>query len=289
MELTNLALIGMLASGAFAGLLGALVGVGGGLVIVPTLFLIFGVDMKVAVACSLVGTVASSTTAGSVYVGKGLANMRLGMFLEIATTLGAIAGGLTALALAPHILSGLFGALLLVTSLLMFRAQDQSLKIKPEVVSDGADQVVEGKEDQGGFSGAYYDVYHRNLVPYQVKNLTMGSVVSFFAGGLSGMLGIGGGFIKVPAMTLGMGVPMKVASATSNFMIGVTAVASLFIYLANGFVHPLIASVIALGVVVGALFGTTVSQRISPTLLRRIFGVLMIFVSVQMLLKAGGG
>lgn len=276
--------LALVTSGALAGLLGALVGIGGGLIVVPVLVLGFGLDIKIAIASSLIVVVASSTASGSVYVGKGLTNLRLGMLLEVATTIGGITGGLIAVYISPSTISGMFAVLMVVTCFLILRTKD-SVK-KPEETAGNS--VKSGREGAGKLSGSYFDPYLKSVVQYEVTNVPLGSFISFFAGILSGLLGVGGGFIKVPAMALGMKVPMKVAAATSNFMIGVTAVSSLFVYFASGFVQPIIAAPVALGVVGGALYGTSVAQKISPKLLRKIFAVILILVAVQMFLKAVG-
>jgi uncharacterized membrane protein YfcA len=278
-------IVGLVGAGILAGLFGALLGVGGGLIVVPVLTLGFGVDIKIAIASSLVAVVASSTAAGSIYVGKGLANMRLGMLLEVATTLGGISGGLIGVYLSSTFISGLFSVLLVFTGFLILRTKDTVKKPNGDPIEAAA---VEGHEDIGKLSGSYYDQYLKSLIPYQVVNTFFGSVISFFAGILSGLLGVGGGFIKVPAMTLVMNVPMKVSAATSNLMIGVTAISSLFVYFAKGLVHPMLAAPVAIGVVCGALYGTTIAQKVSPNVLRKIFAGVIFLVAVQMFIKATG-
>jgi uncharacterized membrane protein YfcA len=277
--------------GVFAGVLGAIVGIGGGIVLIPALVLAFGIDIKIAVATSLVAVVATSTAAGSVYVGKGLSNMRLGMTLEIATTLGGISGGILAMLVSPQLLSGLFAAMMLLTAYLTLRSKEQ---VKPAhaptqtIAGQELHRSLEGHEEIGRIAGSYYDPFHQSLVHYEATRLPFGAAISFIAGILSGMLGVGGGFIKVPAMNLGMKVPLKVAAATSNFMIGVTAISSLFVYFARGYVHPLVAAPVAVGIVFGALAGTSLSHRTSHQMLKRILGIVLIVVSVEMFLKAIG-
>lgn len=244
----------LISVGLIAGTLGSLLGIGGGMIVVPALVLLFGIDIKVAVATSLIAVITSSNSAGSVYVGNGTANMKLGMFLEIATTLGAITGGLVALQVSSTVVSALFSLLTMISAVLI---------IKPQKF----DEVT----DSASFTGH---------IP--------GSVISYIAGIFSGMLGVGGGFLKVPAMTRFMKVPIKTAVATSNFMIGVTAVTSLFVYLTNGFVVPQLAAPVVIGTTVGALAGTQIAKKISVSLLKKIFAVLLILVSLQMLLKAFG-
>ncbi len=145
-----------------------------------------------------------------------------------------------------------------------------------------------GWEEPGRLAGAYYDEHRGALVPYQARRLGIGAAVSLLAGVISGLLGVGGGFVKVPAMTEGMKVPIKVAAATSNFMIGVTAIASLFVYFSRGYVHPFAAAPVAVGVVLGATGGAATSSKVSPRTLRWILVAVLIVVAVQMALKAAG-
>jgi hypothetical protein len=279
---STLLLLGLV--GVAAGWLGALVGIGGGIIIVPALVLGFGVDFQVAVATSLIAVIATSTTAGSVYVGMGLANMRLGMTLEVATTIGGVAGGLAATVLSASLLGGVFSVVMLATSLLMLRGARRP----PERLVEPSEVGALGWEEPGTLAGAYFDHNRGGMVRYRVTRLPVGSMVSFLAGGLSGMLGVGGGFLKVPAMNLGMGVPIKVAAATSNFMIGVTAVASLFIYFARGFVQPLLAAPLALGVVAGSWAGTRTSDKAQPAMLKRVLAAILVLVAIQMALRTIG-
>lgn len=288
MELSLLAITAMSLLGVFAGWLGSIVGIGGGLIIVPVLVLGFGFDIRVAVATSLVAVVATSTAAGSSYVGRGLANMRLGMTLEVATTIGGIMGGLIAVLVSPSLLSGLFAVLMLATALTVVRGGRKPERVDAEASDSEPDAEPIGWEEPGTLAGAYYDEHRGELVRYGANRLALGAAASLVAGTVSGMLGVGGGFMKVPAMTEGMGVPIKVAAATSNFMIGVTAVASLFIYFARGYVEPYAAAPVALGVVGGALIGSATSSKVSPTVLRRLLVAVLVLVSVQMALKALG-
>lgn len=279
---------GLIFTGIFAGILGALMGVGGGIIVVPILVLVFGFDIKIAVVSSLFAVVASSTAAGSVYVGKGLANMRLGMWLEVATTLGGIAGGLVAVFVSSHLITMIFSFLMMIIAFLVFRAKDKPKVVKSEDAESSQAESFTAEEDAHSLSGSYYDVGSRSTIHYQVERSFLGSIISFFAGMLSGLLGVGGGFIKVPAMHLGMNVPIKVATATSNFMIGVTAISSLFVYFMKGMVYPLVAAPVAIGVVGGALYGTTLAQKISPALMKKVFAILLVLVAVQMFLSAMG-
>ncbi len=270
--------------GVFAGGLGAIVGIGGGIVIVPVLVLGFGFDIRIAVATSLVAVVATSTAAGSAYVGSGLSNMRLGMTLEIATTIGGITGGLIAVYISPSALAAVFAVMMVITAVLTARS------VEDHPVEETAHDLARstGWEEPGALAGAYYDTRSSSLVRYQANNLPLGSSVSLLAGTVSGLLGVGGGFLKVPAMSVGMRVPIKVAAATSNFMIGVTAIASLFVYFSRGYVHPYIAAPVAMGVVVGALIGSATAARVHPQVLQRILVAVLVVVAAQMALKAVG-
>jgi uncharacterized membrane protein YfcA len=288
MIITSATALLLVALGVFSGMLGALVGIGGGIIVVPALVLLFGFDIKLAVAASLVTVVATSTTAGSVYVGKGLANMRLGMSLEVATTLGGLSGGLAAALISPSILSGLFAAMMGVTAALLLRKEKEA---KPAAAINDPpvnNEVPSGHEEPGALAGSYFDGERKQVVEYRAVRLWLGGVVSFGAGVVSGLLGVGGGFIKVPAMHLGMRVPIKVAAATSNFMIGVTAISSLFVYLARGYVHPAIAAPVALGTAAGSLYGTRLAKTISAKTLKYLLAAILVVVGVQMLLRAVG-
>jgi uncharacterized membrane protein YfcA len=283
------AVLGLIALGGVAGWLGAVIGIGGGVVIVPALVLGFGFDIRIAVASSLVAVVATSTAAGSAYVGEGLANMRLGMTLEIPTTIGGIAGGLVAVVISPSALSGLFAVMMLVTTALVLRNRSEhGGEADDEPGSEPVHRPVVGYEIPGRLAGAYFDHQRQALVTYEAERLPLGASVSFVAGALSGLLGVGGGFLKVPAMALGMRVPIKVAAATSNFMIGVTAIASLFVYFARGYMHPLIATPLAVGVVAGALTGAHHAARVSPSVLRLILAAVLLLVASQMFLNVFG-
>jgi hypothetical protein len=284
MTLTALATLGLVLLGFGAGALGAMVGVGGGIIVVPTLVLGFHVGIKTAIATSLVAVVATSTAAGSVYVGRGLTHMRLAMTLETFTTLGGIAGGFVAVWVSPSALAAMFGVIMGVTATLLLRTKDPL----PRAAGSGAGPAVLGAEQPGRLAGSYYDALAGQLIEYQAVRLPLGAAVSAAAGVISGLLGVGGGFLKVPAMALGMNVPIKVAAATSNFMIGVTAIASLFIYLERGYVSPLLAAPVALGVSVGALAGTRYAARVSGRILRRVLSVIVIAVGIEMMLRAAG-
>ena len=278
-------LLALAVAGGVAGCLGAVVGIGGGILLVPALVVAFGSDMHVAVATSLVAVVATSTAAGSVYVGSGMTNTRLAMSLEVATTLGGLGGGLLATLVSARALAGLFAAMTTVTMVLMVQKHAD----EPALAKGAGDlPASEGWEERGRLAGGYHDAYAGGVVRYEATRLGLGSAVALVAGAMSGMLGVGGGFLKVPAMTLGMGAPLRVAAATSNFMIGVTAVSSLYVYYARGFVYPLLVAPVALGVIAGSFLGTRLAHSISPLWLRWILAALLGFVALQMSLRALG-
>jgi hypothetical protein len=282
LSLSTLALLAL--AGIGAGWLGAWIGIGGGIVLVPAFVLGFGLDPKVAVATSLLTVIATSTAAGSVYVGRGLSNTRLAIALEIATSAGGVLGGLAALALPAHVLAGIFGGVMAITAVAMLRAST----IHDVGELEPTTQPSEGTEQSGSLAGTYYDEVRGGLVHYQPRRPAVGSAIAMCAGLVSGLLGVGGGFLKVPAMNLGMRVPIKVAIATSNFMIGVTAAASVFVYFGHDLVHPLLVAPVALGVVFGALAASAYSGKAKHGSLKRVIALVLLIVAVQMGLRAFG-
>ncbi len=285
---TDLALL--FAVGLGSGWLGAWIGIGGGIVLVPTLSLFFDVDVKVAIASSLVSVIVTSTATGSVYVHRGLTNPRLAIALEVGTTLGAVAGGLAAVVVAGEALYGVFSVVMGATAVLMFRGASGHVTREIEKVSSPppAGALDATRDERGKLASAYFDRARGGIVHYSVERFSGGFGLSFVAGAISGLLGVGGGFLKVPAMNLVMNVPIKVAGATSNFMIGVTAAASVFVYFGRGFVHPLLVAPVALGVLGGALLGTRTAATAHPALIKRILAIVLIAVAVQMGLRAFG-
>jgi uncharacterized membrane protein YfcA len=279
-ELAWLALLGC-ASGS----LGAVTGIGGGVIIVPVLVVVFGFDFATAVAASLAAVVATSTAAGSAYVAEGLTNMRLAMTLEVATTVGGITGGFLGVFLPERVLSAIFGAAMLATAFLISRGRTEHGH-RPRDEPEPAPVEIPG--DTGPLDARYRDPDSGSKVVYRVRRVPFGMGASYGAGIVSGLLGVGGGFIKVPVMNLVMDVPIKVAAATSNFMIGVTAVSSLLVYLGRGEVHPAIVTPLVLGTTVGAVAGTRLQSRIQSHQIRIALATITLFVSIQMGLRALG-
>lgn len=250
----------MVGGGAAAGLFGSLLGLGGGVLIVPLLTLGFGLPLREAVGVSLVAVIMTSSAAAGVYLERHVANLRLGMSLELFTATGALVGGSIAFILDERVLEFLFAALLLYASLSMFRA--------------GRRSAASSEDD--------------DETDYRVHSMGLGIAGSLGAGLISALLGIGGGIVKVPLMHLGMGVPLRVATATSNLMIGITASASAIIYLLHGGIDPYVAGPTAIGVFVGASVGSRVAHRIDLRYLRVLFVVVLLYTAIQMLLKAIG-
>jgi uncharacterized membrane protein YfcA len=264
--------LALLLGGVVTGTFGALLGLGGGVFLIPYLVLVLGVPMHAAIATSIVAVIATSSAGAAVNLERRTVNMRLGMLLEIATVLGAIGGGITANLLAGSLLRKLFSILLIIVALLMVR-RAQSAKGKEVIRQDGV------------LPGVYHDEASGRDIPYTVHRVPGILGVSFVAGNVSGLLGIGGGIFKVPAMTMIAGIPMKAATATSNFMIGVTAAASAFIYFANGHLNPLTASAAALGVLGGSFLGVHLSRKIHSRVLTWLFAVVMLGMAIQLLLR----
>ena len=271
------AFIIILGVSALIGVLGSMLGVGGGLMIVPFLTLAKGVPVKVAIGASLVGVIATSSAAQAVYVTRGLSHTRLGMTLEVATTLGALAGGITAVLVDARLLQALFVVMLVYATWSMRRAPAGAAAPALTGVLDTAYDDPGGAKVAGGAT-----------VAYGVRHLPLGMVASFFAGNVSGLLGVGGGVIKVPVMTQVMGVPVKAAFATSNFMLGVTAATSAALYFGKGFIEPRTAVPVALGVLVGAQVGPRLAARTRTRTLRLLFQVLLVVMAGQMAWKAAG-
>jgi uncharacterized membrane protein YfcA len=270
----------MLGGGAVAGAFGSLLGLGGGILIVPLLTLGFGLSLPEAVGVSLVSVIMTSSAAAGVYLEKHVANLRLGMTLELFTALGALVGGSIAFVLDERLLSVLFAGLLAYVAFTMARAPSQ--EHGPEISSLDEDVEADDEED----SPAERALDRLSGEGYRVRNLGRGIVGSTGAGVASALFGIGGGIIKVPLMNLAMGVPLRVATATSNLMIGITAAASAVIYLVRGEIDPYVAGPIAIGVFLGATLGSRVSHRIDLRYLRLLFVVVLLYTAFQMLMRA---
>lgn len=276
MVLTSLEILGFSIA---AGILGSLLGLGGGIIVIPALTLLLGVDIKYAIGASIVSVIATSSGAAIAYVRDKITNLRIGMFLEIATTTGAITGAFIAGLISTKYLYVIFGLLLLYSALTMLKKRNEELP--KGVVSHPAAKKLK-------LEGEYFDKVLNKEVKYNVTGVYGGFGMMYIAGVISGLLGIGSGIFKVMAMDLFMKLPMKVSTATSNFMIGVTAAASAGVYLMRGDIDPKIAGPVALGVLIGATLGTKIMQNMKSVTIRKIFIPVLAYVSIQMLIKGLG-
>lgn len=263
-----------------AGVVGSLLGLGGGIIVVPVLTLVLGVDIKLAIGASLVSVIATSSGAAVAYVREKLTNLRVAMFLEIGTTAGAMTGAFVAALIAGRWLFILFGALLAYSAVMMLRP-------RPEHLTEVHDRRRLAKALR--MDGSYYDAALGRQVDYEVHRPLLGLIAMYGAGIVSGLLGVGSGVLKVPAMDLGMRLPIKVSTGTSNFMIGVTGAASAGVYFSRGGIDPFIAGPVAAGVLVGAVTGSKMLGRIENRTIRRMFVAALLIVSVQMLVKGMRG
>ena len=254
-----------------AGLLGSLTGLGGGVVIVPLLTLVFGVDIRYAIGASLVSVIATSSGAAAAYVKEGYSNIRIGMFLEIATTMGALAGASVAARLPTSVIAVIFGLVLIYSAYLSGRPQAERIS------DDPPDRLATLLRMDGSYPTP------GGPQTYHVHGIPVGFGLMFVAGMLSGLLGIGSGAVKVLAMDQAMRLPFKVSTTTSNFMIGVTAAASAGVYLNRGYVDPGLAMPVMLGVLAGSLLGARVLVRAQTRMLRIVFSLVIVLLGAEMI------
>lgn len=267
-----------LAIGSFgAGLLGALTGLGGGLVVVPMMTLLFHIDLRYAIGASLVAVIATSSGAAAAYVREGFTNVRAGIFLEVATTAGALVGAALAAFISTSSLAVLFGLVLLYTAYRSFRRpEEHSTNLPPDPLA------VRLRLNSTYPTAA-------GVRAYSVQGVKGGFALMFVAGVLSALLGIGSGVVKVLAMDRKMKLPFKVSTTTSNFMIGVTAAASAGVYLHRGYIEPALAFPVMLGVLAGALLGARILSGAKTTWLRRLFTAIVVVLALEMLFKGWQG
>ena len=257
-----------------AGFFGAMLGIGGGVIIVPTLAGILGVDLKLAIAASLVAVTATSSAAAAAFVKDRLTNVRLAVFLESATTTGAVMGVLIGDFAPRKVLSMLFIGVLLLAAYNIYRRRHAS----PLPPGSGG-----WWEERLKLSGSYHDMAERRLVNYGMRRIPLGWLLMLFAGMLSGMLGIGAGVLKVPIMDSAMGLPAKASSATSNFMIGVTAASGAITMYFMGRINPLVAAPVAVGVFLGSFAGSRLMPQVKDNRIRLMFIGILLAAAVQML------
>lgn len=276
--MTILAFTIILLIGAYcAGLLGSLTGLGGGVVVIPLLTLVFGVDFHYAVGAALVASISTSSGSGSAYVKEGITNIRLGMFLEIATTIGAVCGATIAILLNNNTIAVIYGLVLLLTAAMQQRRKSDH------------DGVVGSEQARRLKLFGTWPQKDGTLKSYQLKHVGGGFSVMYVAGVLSGILGIGSGVLKVIAMDGIMKVPFKVSTTTSNFMMGVTACASAVVYIQRGQIEPGIACPVMIGVLVGALTGARLLKTLNVKTLRQIFCIAIFLVAINMIYQGFNG
>ena len=267
----------LLAASYCAGLLGSLTGLGGGVVVIPVLTLCFGVDFHYAVGAALVASIATSSGSGSAYVKEGVTNIRLGMFLEIATTIGAVCGAAVAIYLNSNTIAIIYGSVLVLTAAMQQRRKSDH------------DGVVGSEMARRLKLFGSWPQKDGTMKHYQLRHVGGGFSVMYVAGVLSGILGIGSGVLKVIAMDGIMKVPFKVSTTTSNFMMGVTACASAVIYVQRGNIVPGMACPVMIGVLFGALTGAKLLKRLDVRLLRRIFCIVILMVAANMIYQGATG
>ena len=267
----------ILLAGAYAaGLLGSLTGLGGGVIVIPLLTLVFHIDFRYAIGAALVASIATSSGSASAYVKEGMTNIRLGMFLEIATSIGAVTGAVIALWMPTNTIAVIFGLVLILTAVMQQRQSADHEHVKGSNLARKLKLFGTYPTKEGNQS-------------YELTHVTGGFLTMIVAGILSGLLGIGSGVLKVLAMDNFMKVPFKVSTTTSNFMIGVTAVTSAVVYLQRGYIEPGIAFPIMVGVLGGALTGTQLLKRLNVSLLRKIFAIAILLVAVNMIYNGFAG
>ena len=260
-----------------AGLLGSLTGLGGGVVVIPVLTLGFGVDFHYAIGAALVASIATSSGSGSAYVKEGITNIRLGMFLEIATTLGAVCGAAVAIYLNNNVIAVIYGAVLLLTAAMQQRRKSDHEGVRGSEAARRLKLFGTWPQRDG------------TVKAYELRNVGGGFGVMYVAGVLSGILGIGSGVLKVLAMDSMMKVPFKVSTTTSNFMMGVTACASAVVYVQRGVIVPEIAFPVMIGVLLGALTGARLLKTMNVRVLRQIFCVAITLVALNMIWQGFSG
>ncbi|WP_174795704.1 sulfite exporter TauE/SafE family protein [Companilactobacillus heilongjiangensis] len=271
----------LLVMGVGAGVLGAILGIGGGMIITPVLTIMMGLDIKYAIGASIISVIATSSGSTIAYLKDDMLNLRVAMFLEIATTVGAIMGALLVGMFSSNFLYVLFGFFLLYSSYNMIR---KLFDKKGEVVYTETGEIVEKFK----LASTYYDKAEQKQIDYSMKNVPGGFIMMWAAGLASGLLGIGSGAFKVIAMDTIMKMPLKPSSATSNLMMGVTAAASATVYFFNGSIRPDIAAPLAIGVLVGATIGARLMQVLKPRVIRMIFVPIILYMGIQMALKGFG-
>jgi len=272
--------------GLAGGLLGSMLGLGGGFFFVPLLTLVLNLPIHIAIGSSLVAVIANSITASSTHIKARLPNLKLGMLLLTATTIGAIGGAFIAAFLASQILTTIFGIALIGISYSMLRrrqlAQERASPVKTSVGSANSSSTGLGSS----LAASYYDRNLNQVVTYNVNRIPHGWGINLLVGIASSLLGVGGGIFNIPMMNLVMSMPIRAAMATNSFMVGITALAGACIYYYHGYIYPLTVAPIAVGAFIGALIGAQLVQRARSIMLRRIFAIVLFILAILMLLRA---
>jgi uncharacterized protein len=273
----------LLGASSVAGFFGALLGVGGGIFIVPAMVLGFNLPMKIAVAASIVSVIATSNAGGSAYVDQRITNLKLAMFLEVFTTAGALSGSVLVLYLHEAVIALIFAALLFFMAYAAFSTRNlDDRRIAAGEFTAAKSDCITGYLS---LAGSYHDVAAGRDVRYVVNGSLIGAAVAYLAGTASGLLGVGGGVLKVSAMNRYMNVPMKVAVGTSKLMIGVTAAVGSILFFMAGLIHFAVVGPVALGTTIGATLGTTIMNRLHSVALKWLFAVLMVYLAYGMLVR----
>ena len=273
-------MLAVLGWSVLAGVVGSLLGLGGGIIIIPVLTLLLKIDIRYAIGASIVSVIATSSGAAAAYVRERMTNLRVAMLLEIATTSGALTGAYLAGLLGGRWLYLIFAAVLGYSAVAMFRHRQDA---------DEATVPPDRLADRLRLHGSFFDHAAGREIRYRVTHVPLGLGLMYIAGVVSGLLGIGSGALKVPAMDLAMRLPIKVSTATSNFMIGVTAAASAGVYFARGDIDPFIAAPVAAGVLGGATLGSHLLGRLRSNVIRLVFVAVLLWICVQMLWKGVHG
>ncbi len=261
-----------------AGFIGAMSGMGGGVVLIPALTLL-GVDIKLAIATSIVSVIATSSGSASAYVRDGITNLKIGMFLEMFTIIGALVGAAITLASTPKFLFIAFGVVLLVSCATLYVRRNE--RWRNPAHQDALSHWL-------GLEGSYYDQPRQETITYRATRAYLGAPLMFGAGVIAGLLGIGAGALKVLIHDLVMGLPPKVSTTTSNLIIGVTALSGASVYLAAGLINPGLATPVILGVLLGAFLGTRVLVRLSNQTIRHFFIIVLLVLGLEMILRGIG-
>lgn len=278
-EVSVLTAVGFVVVGLVAGGIGGMVGIGGGIFVVPALVLIFHVDIKLAVAASLVGIIATSVSSANNE--DRVANFRLGILLLAPVAAGALVGGLLGKIIPGDFVAYVFGCALVATAAI-FVAERNPPSETPSTPGPSTGPL------NARLCGAYVDQATNSVVPYTIKHLGLGGGIAAIAGVLSGLTGVGGGIVMIPTMTMLLGVPYKVAGTTAHFMVGISAVVGATVYLTGDLLVPVLAAMVAIGMIVGANVGSRVGPHVPARLLRMILAVVMVLVAINLILDAAG-